>query len=117
MEGNSHIISFHAPKEAITLNVNAYRLEGGENLEHYWLRSYFNINAGGRTLYKTDEIILDVETMAYNKDFLQEFHKIEINKEIPVALMVYDSVRSMRNYSLQDYFDSCNSAGSHINLY
>lgn len=30
MKGNSQIISFHAQKEAISLNVNIYRLEGGE---------------------------------------------------------------------------------------
>lgn len=28
-----------------------------------------------------------------------------MNKEIPVALMVYDSGTSMSGYSLQDYFD------------
>lgn len=132
MEGNSQIISFHAPKEAITLNVNVYRLEGDENWssigggaisigkdrefikqltgtftmqlkENYAID--FNINASGRASFKTDEIILDAETMASSKGFLQEFQKIEINKEIPVALMVYDSGTSMRSYSLQDYFD------------
>ena len=54
---------------------------------------------------KQNEIILDAETMASTKGFLQEFQKIEINKEIPVALMVYDSGTSMRSYSLKDYFD------------
>ncbi|MCC5912642.1 MAG: hypothetical protein JJT76_19670 [Clostridiaceae bacterium] len=131
MESNSQIISFHAPKEAITLNVNVYRLEGGKNWssigggaisigtdrepmeqltgtftmqlkENYSID--FNINTSGRASYKTDEIILDTETMASTKGFLQEFQKIEINKEIPVALMVYDSGSSMRSYSLQDYF-------------
>lgn len=132
MEENSQIISFHAPKEAITLNVNVYRLEGGKSWnnigggaisigtdrepieqltgtftmqlkENYVID--FNINAGGRASYKTDEIILDLETIASTRSFLQEFQKIEINKEIPVAVMVYDSGTSMRGYSLQDYFD------------
>ena len=132
MEGNSQIISFHAPKEAITLNVNVYRLEvdkswksiGGGAVsigtdrepidqltgtftmqlkENYEID--FNINTSGRASFKTNEIILDAETMASTKGFLQEFQKIEINKEIPVALMVYDSGTSMRSYSLQDYFD------------
>ncbi|WP_262430319.1 hypothetical protein [Paratissierella segnis] len=31
MEDNSQIISFHAPKEAITLNINIYKLEGDKN--------------------------------------------------------------------------------------
>lgn len=132
MEGNSQIISFHAPEEAITLNVNVYRLENDENWssigggaisigtdrepieqltgaftmqlkENYAIE--FNINASGRASYKTDEIMLDSETMASTKGFLQEFQKIEINKEIPVAFMVYDSGTSMRSYSIQDYFD------------
>lgn len=91
MEGNSQIISFHAPEEAITLNVNVYRLENDENWssigggaisigtdrepieqltgaftmqlkENYAIE--FNINASGRASYKTDEIMLDSETMA-----------------------------------------------------
>lgn len=132
MEGSSQIISFHAPKEATTLNVNVYRLEdnkswnnigGGavsigtdrkpiEQLtgtftmqlkENYAID--FNINSGGRASYKTNEIILDSEIMTSIKGFLQEFQKIEINKEIPVALMVYDSGTSMRSYFLHDYFD------------
>lgn len=131
MEGNSQIISFHAPKEAIALSVNVYKLENGvswssigggaisigterapvEQLignftmqlkENYAID--FNINASGRASFKTDEIILDTETMASIKGFLQEFQKIQINKEIPVALMVYDNGTSMRSYSLQDYF-------------
>jgi len=132
MEGNSQIISFHAPKEAITLNVNVYRLESDQNWssigggaisigtdrehieqltgtftmqlkENYAID--FNINANGRASYKTNEIILDSKAMISTKGFLQEFQKIEINKEIPVAFMVYDSGTKMRSYSLQDYFD------------
>ncbi|MGN9164856.1 hypothetical protein ACTNDY_06160 [Tissierellaceae bacterium HCP3S3_D8] len=132
MEGKSQIISFHAPKEAITLNVNVYRLEGDKNWinigggaisigpnrepikqltgtftmqlkENYAID--FNINAGGRASCKTDGIILNPEAMVSTKVFLQEFQKIEINREIPVAIMVYDSGTSMRGYSLQDYFD------------
>ncbi|MDD4729283.1 MAG: hypothetical protein PHN55_11110 [Dysgonamonadaceae bacterium] len=132
MEGTSQIISFNAPKEAISLNVNVYRLEAGEKWENIGGGAIsisadrkpndqltgtftmqlkenfaidFNINASGRASYKTDEIALDTETMASTKGFLQEFKKIEINREIPIALMVYDSGSSMRSYSLQDYFD------------
>ncbi len=39
------------------------------------------------------------------KGFLQEFPRIEIDKEIPIAFMVYDSGTIMRSYSLQDYFE------------
>lgn len=132
MDDSSQIISFLAPKEAITLNVNVYRLEDNENWssigggaisigidrepieqltgtftmqlkENHAID--FNINAGGRASYKTDEIILNTETIASTKCFLQEFQNIELNKEIPVALLVYDSGTSMRGYSLQDYFN------------
>lgn len=131
MEDNSQIISFHAPKEAITLNVNVYKLESDMNWssigggaisigtdrepiekltgtftmqlkENYTID--FIINSAGRASYKTDEILLYTEPMASIKGFLKEFQKIEINKEIPIALMVYDSGTSMRTHSLQDYF-------------
>ncbi|WMJ77488.1 MULTISPECIES: hypothetical protein [unclassified Sedimentibacter] len=138
MEGNSQLISFHAPKEAITLKVNVCKLENDKNWsrigggaisigterepikqltgtfamqlkENYAID--LNINAGGRASYRTDEIMLSAETMSSTKGFLQEFKKIEINKEIPVALMVYDSGTSMRSYSLQDYFSPSKFGG------
>lgn len=132
MEDNSQIISFHAPKEAITLRVNVYRLEdnkkwsniggGATSIGKYrepveqltgtftmQLRENhainFNINVSGRASYLTDEITLDKEIMASIKEFLQEFQEIEINEEIPIALMVYDGGTDMRTYSLQDYFE------------
>lgn len=132
MEKNSQIISFNAPKEAITMDINVYRLAnddmweiiGGSGISigkerepidklsgtfAMQLRENhaidFNINMAGRASFKTDEIILDTETMASMKGFLQEYQDIEIDKEIPVALMVYDSGTSMRTYSLEDYFE------------
>ncbi|MEL7623004.1 MAG: hypothetical protein AAGU12_05390 [Clostridiales bacterium] len=117
MAGNSQIISFNAPKEATALNVNVYRLEDGEKWvstgggaisidpdetpsdrlagtfamqlkENYVIE--FNINSNGLASYKTDEILLDSEVIASVKGFLQEFQGIEINREIPVALMIHD---------------------------
>jgi hypothetical protein len=132
MGGTSQIISFNAPKEAISLNVNVYRLEAGEKWGNIGggaisigadrkptdqltgtftmqLRENhaidFNINASGRASYKTDEILLESKALASVKGFLQEFQTIAINTETPVALMVYDSGTSMRSYSLQDYFE------------
>lgn len=138
MDGTSQILSFNAPKEVIALNINVYRLEDDEHWssigrggisigtdrepidqlvgtftmqlkENYAID--FVINAGGKASYKTDEIILDSEAMAYIKGFLQEFQDITINTEIPVALMVYDSGTSMRSYSLQDFFEPPKFAG------
>lgn len=132
MDGTSQIISFHAPKEAKSLCVNVYRLEdnemwrniggGGVSLgtgrkpedqltgtfamqlkENYSI--VFHINASGLASYQTDEISLDTEPTASVKGFLKKYQTIEMNKEIPVALMVYDSGTSMRSYSLQDYFE------------
>ena len=132
MEHNAQIISFHAPKEAITMNVNVYKLESNENWsnigggaisigkervpseqligtftiqlkDNYAID--FNVNTNGRASFRTDEIILDTEIMASTKSFLREFQEIELNKEIPVALMIYDNGTTMRSYSLQDYFE------------
>lgn len=132
MEGNSQIISFNAPKEAIAMDINVYKL-GNDNMweiiggagisigkerepinqlagtftmqlrENHAID--FNINSGGSASFKTDEIILDTEIMASTKGFLQEFQMIEIDKEIPVALMVYGRGTIMRSHSLQDYFE------------
>ncbi len=132
MEDTSQMITFNAPKEAITLNVSVYRLEDGgkwssiggggisigedrkpiEKLtgtfamqlkDNYSIE--FVIIAGGKASYKTDEILLDSEAMASTREFLQQSRDITINSEIPVALMVYDSGNSMKTYSLQDYFE------------
>lgn len=132
MDGNSQIVSFNAPKEAITLNVNIYCLDNNKKWgnigrgaisigidreptkqltgtftmqlkENYAID--FSFNSSGRASYKTDEISLDSEVIASAKGFLKEFQEIEINKEIPVAIMVYDNGTSMRSYSLQDYFE------------
>ena len=131
-EENSQIIYFNAPKEAIAMDINVYKLGDDKKWEMIGgggisigkervpieqlvgtlamqLREnnviYFNINCGGRASFKTDEIILDTETMMSMKGFLQEFPRIEIDKEIPIAFMVYDSGTIMRSYSLQDYFE------------
>ncbi len=132
MEDTSQIITFNAPKEAITLNVSVYRLEDGgkwgsiggggisigadrkpidkltgtftmQLKDNYSID--FVINASGKASYKTDEILLDSEIMVSTKEFLQEFKEITINSETPVALLVYDSGSSMKSYSLQDYFE------------
>ncbi len=132
MEDTSQIITFNAPKEAITLNASVYRLEDGgkwssiggggisigadrkpiDKLTGTFTMQLkdnhsieFVINASGKASYKTDEILIDSEVMASTKAFLQQSRDITINSEIPVALMVYDSGNSMITYSLQDYFE------------
>lgn len=64
-----------------------------------------NINTNGRALYKTGELTFNPEGIVSTRGFLMEFHNIELNKEIPVAVMAYDSGSSIQSYSLQDYFE------------
>ena len=132
MENTSQIIAFKAPKEAITMNVNVYCLDNSEQwnpvgesaisigedrepveqLEGTFAmqlqKNYgidFHINCAGRMSSQSEEIVLDNEGLASVKVFLQEFEEVELNTEVPVALMVYDSGTSMKSYSLQDYFN------------
>ncbi len=48
---------------------------------------------------KTEPITLDTKTMVSAKCFLEEFRKIELNEQIPVAIMIHDSGTSMKTYS------------------
>ncbi len=128
---DTNIVSFKAPKTARGLNINAYILNddgtwkdaGGlgislgqdadadERLEGTFAMllkdNYaidFNINTNGRSSFKTGALDVDFEMMASAKGFLTEFQKIEMNKEIPVALMIYDGGNSMRTYEMEDFF-------------
>lgn len=132
MADTSQILSFKAPKEAITLNANVYKLgDDGiwemtgngsiyigdkrdtiEQLSGLFTMQLkdnyvvdFNINCGGRASFTSDEILPDKETMISSTTFMQEFQKIELNEEIPVAIMVYDSGSSIQGFSPIDYFE------------
>lgn len=129
---NSQMIMFDAPQEAITLKVKVYSLDADEKWEiisdggmsigeerepmdklkgNFTMELKDNyviehrINCGGTATYETEEILLNKEDMATTWTFLNEFQKIEVNKEIPVALMVYTSKMSMNSYSLKDYYE------------
>ena len=65
----------------------------------------FYINSNGLYSFHTNSITLDKEILASQKAFLQDFENITLNTEIPVALMAYSSGSTMKNYSLQDYFE------------
>lgn len=138
MEDTSQIISFNAPKDAISLNINIYRLKddktwdsigGGaistsvdmkntEQLTGIFTMQMrdnysigFNINSNGLYSFYTDDIMLDKAIVGSQKIFLQDFENITLNTEIPVALMVYSSGTSMKSYSLQDYFEPLKFSG------
>ena len=133
LENKSQIIEFHAPDEAISLSVNVYRLgddgrwentDGGAisigverepvktmegiftmRLQEAYAIEFVINSGGGKASYKTKELVLETEATAACKAFLEEFCEIELNQELPVALMVYDSGTTMKSYSLQDYFE------------
>jgi len=132
MDGNSQMLSFHAPHEAISLNVNVYLLNenaewvtiGGGGISIGTVREPvdeisgmftmqlnkdysidFIIFNGGSASYTTEAVAPPSEIVASTKAFLTEFHEIEVNKEIPVAVMVYNSGTSMRSGSLEAYFE------------
>lgn len=131
IKNDTTIISFKAPKTAKSLKVNVYvlndddtwhvigdgqvllgqdtnpddRLEGTFTMmlkDNYAID--FNINTMGMASFQTETLDVDSEITASLKGFLTDFQKIEINKEIPVALMVYDSGSSMRSYAMEDFF-------------
>lgn len=128
---NTNIVSFKAPEAAKSLKVNVYLLNdkgtwdvtgGGQvslgqdagpdaRLEGTFAMMLkdnfaisFSINTKGRALYKTDKLDVNYEIVASSKVFLSDFQEIEINKEIPVAIMIYDSGNSMKSYSIDDFF-------------
>ena len=49
---------------------------------------------------------MEQEPLGSTKGYLAEFRPIELNEEIPLAIMVYDSGTSMRSYTPQDYYDT-----------
>jgi len=132
MSNNSHIVSFNAPIEAITFYVNVYSLDssnswnliggsgtsiGKERIPVDRLTGSFSmilkdnkvidcfIDCGGVSNFQVDEIILKDEILASKICFLNEFRDIELNKEIPIALMIYSSNNYMYTYSLEDFYE------------
>ena len=131
MTDTSKLFSFSAPKEAITVEVNAYRLTDSgtweqtgngamsigterepvsrlsgtiamEQRENYCMD--FHISCAGQGSFSTEEITLEETPLGSTKSYLEEFLPIGLNQEIPVAVMVYDSGTEMQSYTPQDYF-------------
>lgn len=131
IEQDTNILSFKAPETAKSLKVNVYvlddnqiwriigggqvslgedaspidRLEGTFAMmlkDNYQIE--FNISIEGRASYRTDILDVDNEILASARSFLNDFQRIEIDKEIPVAIMVYDSGTSIRSYCMDDFF-------------
>ena len=128
---NVAVFNFKAPDEAIDLELNVYHLSAdgtwqndlagrisiGEEREPVDQlagtlavllkenRSFdININCGGGMVYRVDPLDSAQEYMASAKMFLSDAQAIEINQEIPIALLLYDNNTEIRSYSLSDYF-------------
>lgn len=67
----------------------------------------FHVNCAGRSSFTSDagKLAQDHDYLASGKGFLDEFQNIELNKEIPIAVIIYDNGTSMRSYSVNDYFE------------
>lgn len=131
MEGNSHIVSFNAPEEAISLHVHVYSMQDGNNWEPIGSGGVsignervpidhlagictmllnenhvieYSINCGGIGSYKTKEISMDTDLLGSMKVGLVNFQDIEINKEIPVWMIVYNNAELPAS-SVEDYFE------------
>ncbi|MFJ5763918.1 hypothetical protein ACIP9C_01065 [Lysinibacillus sp. NPDC093210] len=131
LEKDTNIVSFKAPKTAKSLKVNVYTLQdddtwsvigGGQiflgsdanandSLEGTFAMILkddyavdFNINTTATISYKTDILDVDDEILASSKVYLTEFQKIEINKEIPVAMMIYNDSSSIKSFAMEDFF-------------
>ncbi|RKD25915.1 hypothetical protein BEP19_03015 [Ammoniphilus oxalaticus] len=85
------------------------RLEGLLSMlikEDYAIQFQLVGNSLGRTTFpnsKPLEFEKAARSLATLKTSLSDFHAIELNKEIPVALMVYDEAQMIKTYDLQDY--------------
>lgn len=130
---NTQIIKFKAPKEAINMDINVYKLdknnqwelihstgtgigedrqpidqlEGTLTMQLMENQSiYFNtIIGGGSVSVTTSEVILDKTQKLSAKEFMKKFSNIEVDKEIPIAIMISSSGNTIRVFDLNSYYD------------
>ena len=133
MEDSARLFAFLAPEEAITVEVTVCRLTdagtwevtgngamsiGAERQPVSRLSGTiamelrgdhgidFNINCAGRGSFSSEKTELEGEPLGSTMGYLAEFQPIELNREIPLAIMAWDSGTSMRSYRPQDYYDT-----------
>lgn len=138
LERNTKILTFKAPKSAKSLKVNVYvmydnktwdvmgggevslgqdanpeeRLEGTFAMrlkDDYAIE--FHISAKGAFSFQTNTLDANYEDAVSLVGFLMDFQEIELNKEIPVAIMVYDRGNLMKSYTMEDYFSPSSFEG------
>lgn len=129
LDNDVNLISFKAPQSARSLAVGVYilgddgnwitsgggrvllgdddtdRLEGTLAVifrEDYALE--FHISTKGRASYTTNKLDLDLEMLLSSRSFLSDYREIELNQEIPVAVMAYTSGTSLRAFGVDNFF-------------
>ena len=65
----------------------------------------FVISSHGRFSSHVDLDELDFDMTISAHAFLTDFHPIELNQEIPVAIIVSDDGTTMRSFAVDSYFD------------
>lgn len=142
--GDANIILFKAPKAAKSMKVNVYdlnknktwdvtggievfyaeelseskRLEGTFSMllkDKYAIDFY--VDTKGIGSFKSEPLIDEGESVASAIGYLTDFQKIELNKEIPVAMIVLNKASSMKTHSLEDFFNPSTFDDGYITRY
>lgn len=129
----SQLLSFNAPKDATSVMIHVYSLDehgnwqdvqsgGGLSIEtehdtDIHLEGTFAmtlnddrsinfvISSHGKFSSHVDLDELDFDATISTHAFLTDFHPIELNQEIPVAIIVSDEGTSMRSFAVDSYFE------------
>lgn len=131
LKNDVNLILFKAPQKAKSLEARSYVLNkngkwdmvsnlhifsGGNDDSQSELEGIFSmllkddysiemhITSKGRFSQKGIPLEMEVENLASSRGFLPEYKEIELGKEIPIAIMIYDNGTSMRTYSMDDFF-------------
>lgn len=132
IHNNAQVISFKTPKETKAVEVNVYVLKDGTSWEtiggtsmfandeihleqlsglfsmilreNYAIDFNLILSGGGGVAFKSEAIEDYSGHKASIKGFLPAFQEIELNKEIPVAIMVYDEGTTMRGHVPEHYY-------------
>ena len=65
-----------------------------------------HLSSQGMLEFHTDALDEIDKMTVWSRGFLDKFCSAEQNKEIPVAIMVYDDGAEMKSYEPEDYFDT-----------
>src|SRR5699024_2557990 len=139
LEHHTNIISFKAPEMAKSLNVRVCTLEGTDQwdcegpgrlllrddddprlegtfvmLQQDDAMKMHLLNKGSRATFPSVALEIGDGMGVHTKVYLNDFEEIELNKEIPVALMVYSSGDSIPSFSIDQYFSPDDFKGMEI---